>query len=258
MTGTEVPRRWIDLNADLGESPEALADGREEALLRVVTSANVACGGHAGDERTMAGVLALAGRLDVAVGAHPGYPDRAGFGRNSLGMTPAEIEATVHAQLLALARSAARAGVEVAHVKPHGALYNDATRDEAVARAIARAVRRWRSDAVVVGLAGSPCLAVFASEGLGAVGESFADRAYEADGTLRSRALPGALLSDPEAAARQAVSIGRDGHADAWGGGRVAIAARTICVHGDTPAALSIARAVRTALEAAGVTVRRL
>jgi len=257
MSGTPGSRA-VDLNADLGEFPEALADGREEALLRVVTSANVACGGHAGDAGTMAGVLTLARRLGVAVGAHPSYPDRAGFGRESFGMTPERIEATVLEQVLALAEAAERAGVEVAHVKPHGALYNDAARDEAVARAVARAVRRWRSGALVVGLAGSPALAVFASEGLRAARECFADRVYEADGTLRSRRLPGALIADPQAAARQAVSIACGGFAVAHSGERVAIAAETICVHGDTPSALLVAASVRAGLEAAGVAVRRL
>ncbi len=255
MTPGGAPLRAIDLNADLGEFPEALADGREEAILRVVTSANIACGGHAGDAATMAGVLALCRRLGVAAGAHPGYPDRAGFGRDSLGMTPERVEATVHEQLLALAAAAERAGVALAHVKPHGALYNDAARDPAVARAVARAVRRWRRDAAVVGLAGSPALAVFASEGLRAVAECFADRAYEADGTLRSRKLPGAVLSDPRAAAQQAVAIACGGFATASTGERVPVAAQTVCVHGDTPGAVLVAAAVRAALEAAGVAV---
>ena len=131
MKPSDQPRS-IDLNADLGEFPEALADGREEALLRLVTSANVACGGHAGDEATMAGVVELARRLGVSVGAHPGYPDRAGFGRDPMGLTPAEIERTVFEQVSTLATVAERAGVRLAHVKAHGALYNDAARDEAV------------------------------------------------------------------------------------------------------------------------------
>jgi 5-oxoprolinase (ATP-hydrolysing) subunit A len=250
--------RSFDLNADVGELPEALADGREEALLRLVTSANVACGAHAGDPATMAGVLALAKRLGVAAGAHPGYPDRAGFGRASLGLTPAEIERTVFAQVAELDAAARGLGVTLTHVKPHGALYNDAARDETVAAAIARGVRRWSADTVVVGLAGSRSLAVYAAAGLRVAAECFADRVYEADGSLRSRKAPGALIADPRAAAAQAVSIAVSGTATAHGGARVAIAAATICVHGDSPAARATAAAVRAALAAAGVTVRRL
>ena len=253
MSGT----RTIDLNADLGELPEALADGREEALLRIVTSANVACGGHAGDEATMTGVLGLAKRLGVAAGAHPGYPDRAGFGRGAMAMTPEQVEATVFAQVSTLAAVAERVGIAVTHVKPHGALYNDAACDAAVAAAIARGVRRWRRDAVVVGLAGSRSLEVYASEGLRAVAECFADRLYEADGTLAPRGLPGAVIADPRAAAQQAVSLAVAGVVTARTGEMVRVAAETVCVHGDTPGALLIAAAVRVALETAGVAVRR-
>jgi UPF0271 protein len=246
----------IDLNADVGEFPEALADGREEALLRLVTSVNVACGAHAGDEATMEGVASLARRLGVSVGAHPGYPDRARFGRDAMGLTPEAVERTVFDQVSALAAAAGRAGVKVTHVKPHGALYNDAVRDEAVARAVARAVRRWNPDSVLVGLAGSPALGVFASEGVRVVAECFADRVYEADGSLRSRKLPGALITSAEEAAQQAVSIACGGFAPVHGGGAVPITADTICVHGDTPGALLIAAAVRAGLEAGGITVR--
>jgi len=245
--------RSIDLNADLGELPEALADGREEALLRLVTSANVACGGHAGDEATMAAVVALARRLGVAVGAHPSYPDRAGFGRETIAMTPEAIENAVFEQVSALASVASRLGVEVTHVKPHGALYNDAARDGTIAAAVARAARRRSPDATVVGLAGSVALKVYAFEGVRAIAECFADRAYEPDGTLRSRKLPGAVLTDPTAVAEQAVSIACGGYATAYGGRVVRIRADTICIHGDNPAALLNAAAVRAALEAAGV-----
>jgi UPF0271 protein len=250
--------RWIDLNADVGESREALADGREEGILRVVSSANVACGGHAGDQETMAGVIAIASRLGVSVGAHPGYPDRAGFGRDSMGMAADAIEAVVFEQLRALGAVAGRLGCEVVHVKPHGALYNDAARDRAVAAAIARGARRWNRDVVLVGLAGSAALDVFVSEGFRAVAECFADRAYEADGSLRSRRLPGALIAEPEKAAEQAVSIARRGYAIAHGGEKVPVAADTMCIHGDSPGAIAIATAVRAALESCGVAIRPL
>ncbi|HLE60253.1 MAG TPA: 5-oxoprolinase subunit PxpA [Thermoanaerobaculaceae bacterium] len=243
----------IDLNADVGERPEALADGSEEALLRVVTSVNVACGAHAGDENTMAATLALAARMGVAAGAHPGYPDRAGFGRDSLGMTPAGIEDSVFKQVRALAEAALQAGCRLVHVKPHGALYNDAARDREIAAAIARGVSRLSADVVLVGLAGSAMLDVFREHGFEAAGEAFADRAYEADGALRSRRLSDALITDPARAGAQAVGIVRDGMVTAFDGRSVPIRARTICVHSDTPQAAVIAAAVRDALLASGV-----
>ena len=253
MSGTAAEPVTIDLNADVGELPDALDDGREEALLRLVSSANIACGGHAGDERTMARVLALAGRLGVAAGAHPGYPDRASFGRRSAGMDPGAIEETVFEQVRVLAAAAGRAGVELRHVKPHGALYNDAAGNANVAAAVARGVARWSRAVALVGLAGSHCLEVYRTHGFEAVGEAFADRAYEADGTLRSRTMPGALLADPAAAAAQAVRIAVAGWVTAFGGCEIALAARTICIHGDSPGAAAVAEAVRAALLAAGV-----
>ncbi|HVN33079.1 MAG TPA: 5-oxoprolinase subunit PxpA [Thermoanaerobaculaceae bacterium] len=248
----------IDLNADVGEDPEALADGREEALLRVVTSANVACGAHAGDDATMAAVLALAARLGVAAGAHPGYPDRAGFGRDSLGMTPAAIEDSVFKQVRVLTEAAGRANCRLVHVKPHGALYHDATHDPEVAAAIARGVSRSGLGMVLVGLAGSTMLDVFREHGFEVAAEAFADRVYEADGTLRSRKLEGALITDPSRAAAQAVRIARKGLVASSDGRDVAVRARTICVHGDTPGAASIAAAVRVALKANGVRLVQL
>ena len=256
MSAPTRPTRSIDLNADIGEAPETLADGREEALLRVVTSANVACGGHAGDTETMAGVLGMALRLGVSVGAHPGYPDRAGFGRSSMSMTLAEIEATVLDQVERLAAVARQVGCTVTHVKPHGALYNDAARDATVASAVARGARRWDGEVVLVGLAGSAGLEAFAAGGTPAAAEGFADRAYEADGSLRSRRLPGALITDPEEAAAQAVSIALRGYVTAWGGESVPVRADTLCVHGDNPAAIAIARAVREALGESGIALR--
>ena len=243
----------VDLNADVGENPEALANGSEEALLRVVTSANIACGAHAGDGPTIATTLALAVRMGVAVGAHPGYPDRAGFGRDSLGMTPAAIEDSVFKQVRLLAEVARLARCTLTHVKPHGALYNDAAKNRETASAIARGVSRWAKDVVLVGLAGSAMLKVFRGHGFETAGEAFADRAYEADGTLRSRKLPGALITEAAQAAAQAVRIVCDGMVTAFDGRDVPVRARTICVHGDTPDAARIATAVRDALLAAGV-----
>ena len=226
----------LDLNCDMGE----LQDGASEPrLMRWITSANVACGGHAGDAFTMERTIRLALAAGVAVGAHPGYPDRANFGRVVLPMNSAEIADTVHAQVSALAAAAARMGSEVRHVKPHGALYNMAAKDEAVAQAIARGVARWNPGAVLVGLAGSRMLAAWREMGFTAAAEGFADRAYEPDGSLRSRREPDALIADPAAAARQAV--------------RLAPSVQTICIHSDTQGAAAIAAAVRAGLEAAGI-----
>jgi len=246
-------RPVVDLNADMGEDPAALADGREAAVMSVVTSANIACGAHAGDEATMEATLALANRFGVAAGAHPGYPDREGFGRDSLGMTPAAIEDTVFRQVRALAGLADRVGCALAHVKPHGALYNDAARNRDVAAAIARGVARWSAGVVLVGLAGSLMLEIFAAHGFETAPEAFADRAYEPDGSLRSRRLSGALIAEPALAAAQAVRIATEGMVVAANGHDISVVARTICVHGDTPGAARIAAAVAGALRAAGV-----
>jgi UPF0271 protein len=243
----------MDLNADVGERAKALSDGSEEALLRLVTSANVACGGHAGDAETMAATLALTKRLGVAAGAHPSYPDRAGFGRNSMGMSPAEIENVVFEQLHTLAGVARWAGCELCHVKAHGALYNDAAHDRGIAAAIARGVARWSREVVLVGLAGSVMVEVFAAHGFRTAAEAFADRAYEPDGTLRSRKLPGALITDPAQAAEQAVRIAQEGLVAAFDRRDVTVRARTLCVHSDTPDAARIAAAVREALVVLGV-----
>ena len=253
MSDAVSPGAVIDLNADVGELPGALDDGREETLLALVTSANIACGAHAGDARTMAEVLALARRLGVVAGAHPGYPDRGSFGRSSLGMDAGAIEASVLGQVKALAAAAAAAGVELRHVKPHGALYNDAAGREEIAAAVAHGVARWSRAVALVGLAGSRCLQVYRDHGFAAVGEAFADRAYEADGTLRSRTLPWALHTDPEVAARQAVRIAVERRVTTFDGREIGLAARTICVHGDSLGAVGRARAVREALLAAGV-----
>ena len=195
----------------MGELPEAIADGTQEALLRSVTSVNVACGGHAGDERTMRTTLEQALRAGVAIGGHPGYPDRANFGRLELKL-PAEVIAdSVFEQVRALAEIAAACGARLAHVKPHGALYNQAVRNRELAEAIAKGVARWSRDVVLVGLAGSPMLDVFREAGFAVAAEAFADRRYEADGTLRSRKFEDALIRADlgvETAARIAAAIG--------------------------------------------------
>lgn len=245
----------IDLNADVGESYGAWSMGDDAALLPLVTSANVACGAHAGDPVVMARTVALARRLGVAVGAHPGYPDRDGFGRRDLPMTAEELRASILAQLGALEAIARAAGVSLTHVKPHGALYNRAARDPELAGIVAAAVRAVSPSLALVGLAGSALLTAGTAEGLPVIAEAFADRVYEADGALRSRRFPDSMHHDPAAAAEQARSIVLDGRVRAHDGTWVPVTAASLCVHGDTPGAPAIAAAVRTALTEAGIRI---
>jgi UPF0271 protein len=248
----------VDLNADVGESVGPWPMGDDERLIQLVTSVNVACGAHAGDPLTIDRTVRAALASGVALGAHPGYPDLVGFGRRNLDMAPDELEASLVYQVGAVAAFARAAGSPLRHVKPHGALYNLAARDLTVAATIARAVARVSGDLVLVGLAGSVMATAAADAGLASAAEAFADRAYEADGTLRSRRLPGAVLDSPERAAAQALSIVRDGSVESHDGRVVPVRADTICIHGDTPAAADYAIAVRAALEGAGVTIAAL
>jgi len=231
--------------------------GTDEEVMPFITSANVACGAHAGDEATMRRTIDLALAHGVAVGAHPGYRDPASFGRVALDVPRDALVADLVAQLELLRRIAHERGARLAHVKAHGALYNRGERDDAVAGAIAEAVRSFDDDLVLFAPAGSAMERAAARLGLRVAREAFADRAYEPDGTLRSRKLPGAVHTDPAAAAAQAVAIARDGEVRT-SGGALAVAADTICVHGDTPGAPAIVRAVRAALEAAGIAVAPL
>jgi UPF0271 protein len=227
----------VDLNCDMGELEDA---AHEAALMECVTSANIACGAHAGDETIMERTARLAIARGVRIGAHPGYPDRANFGRFEMALTPAEIEATTLEQVARLEAIVTRLGGAVEYVKAHGALYNVAVRNRQVVEAIGRAVAKWNPQARLFGLAGSPMLEVWRGMGLAVAAEAFADRCYEPDGSLRSRKLPGALITDAEAAAIQAVALARAG-------------ADTICVHGDTPGAVGILKACRAALASAGL-----
>jgi UPF0271 protein len=243
----------IDLNCDMGELPEAIADGTQEALMRSITSANVACGGHAGDEQTMRATVQQALRHGVAVGAHPGYADRENFGRLELNISVAEVAESVFEQVRTLAQIAEACGARVVHVKPHGALYNQAVRNRELAAAIATGVASWSRDVVLVGLAGSPMLEVFHAAGFQVAAEAFADRTYEPDGTLRSRKFQNALIRDPEKAARQALGMVERGRVTADDGSEVAVVAQTICIHGDTPGATAIAAEVARVLREAGI-----
>ena len=249
---------WIDINSDLGESEEWLANGTDFELMRYITSANVACGGHAGDEQTMRETLRVAKQLKVAVGAHPGYPDRDNFGRLQSPMSAAEIEATVRDQIAVLAEVAEPLGVSLVHCKPHGALYHAANKSAEVAAAIGRAVLESDEQLIMVGQAGLSTLTLWESMGLSCAAEAFADRAYEPNGILRSRTLAGALLDDPAKAAQQALDIATRRIVVATNGAELKVAAETICIHSDTPGSVAIARAVNERLKQGGVRLRAL
>jgi len=249
----------MDLNCDMGEGFGPYQAGQDDALMPLVSSANIACGFHAGDPLVLERTVALAAQHQVAVGAHPGYPDLRGFGRRPMNMTPEEIEADVLYQIGAVAAFTRAHGVPLVHVKAHGALYNQAAADSYLACAISRAVARFSTELVFVGLAGSPIMREAAeAQGLRFAAEAFADRVYNPDGTLQSRRVSGSVISDPERAARQAVSIAKDGVVFAHDGSRVLIKAETLCLHGDNPTAVENAWAVREALSRAGIEVAPL
>jgi 5-oxoprolinase (ATP-hydrolysing) subunit A len=255
----------IDLNCDMGEVPEAVADGTQQALLRLVTSANIACGGHAGTPEMMKETIDQALAANVAIGAHPGYEDRENMGRAEQQLTAGEIAALVYRQLLNLQKIADLCGARIGHVKPHGALYNQAARDAQFARGIADGVAQWceqcgknKQEIVLVGLADSVMLESFRAAGFPAAAEAFADRRYEPDGSLRSRKLEGAILDDPRDAATQALRIMEQESVLAADGSPVLIEAQTICIHGDTPGALQIAEAVHRKLHEAAISIQAL
>jgi 5-oxoprolinase (ATP-hydrolysing) subunit A len=249
----------IDLNADLGEAFGAYSMGSDEAVLVYVTSANVACGFHAGDPTVIDRTVARAVRAGVAVGAHPSHYDLRGFGRREILADPAEVEADVVYQVGAVAAFARAHGSHLSHVKPHGSLYSQAARDEALARAVARGVARFSKDLILMGLASSAVMRRAAeAEGLRFAAEAFADRAYDAAGRLISRSRPGALITDPASAAAKALRIVRHHVATSVEGTEIPMHADTLCLHGDNPHVLAIARAVRETLEGAGVSVQAL
>jgi 5-oxoprolinase (ATP-hydrolysing) subunit A len=248
----------IDLNCDMGELPEHISDGTQEALMRSITSVSVACGGHAGDDQTMATTIQQALRHRLAIGAHPGYADRANFGRIELNLSLEEVADSIYSQVRTLAEVAARCHANIIHVKPHGALYNQAVHNAQLARAIASGVARWSQQVVLVGLAGSPMLDIFEDAGFPIAAEAFADRRYEPDGTLRSRKYSNALIDDPAEAASQALSIVQRCEVIAHDQTKVSITAQTICIHGDTPRAPQIAATVAKTLRQAGVTISPL
>jgi UPF0271 protein len=243
--------RQLDLNADVGEGDSET----DEALLALVTSANVACGIHAGDADTMRATVAMAIRHGVAVGAHPGFDDREGFGRRQQHLTSDEIRALLFSQLRALDAIAGTEGATLRHVKPHGALYNQAETDGALAVAIVAAIRAFDPGLRFVGRAGSAMEQAARAAGHPFTAEAFADRRYRPDGTLLPRSEPGAVLTDIADVARQVRSLVTDSEVRASDGSRVAVSFGTLCVHGDTPGAANLARRIRQELAALGVRV---
>jgi 5-oxoprolinase (ATP-hydrolysing) subunit A len=246
----------IDLNSDVGESFGAYRIGADAEVMRSITSANVACGYHAGDPAVMRETVRLARDAGVAVGAHPGFPDLVGFGRRELRATPREVEDLVLYQVGALAAIAASEGVSLAHVKAHGALYNMAARDRSLADAIARAVFSFDRSLLLFGLPGSELLRAGAAAGLRVVSEGFADRAYAPDGSLAPRTLPGSVIHDAEEVVRRSLRMVTAGQVTATDGSTLAFPVDTLCVHGDTTGAAELTRRLRDGLEAHGVAVR--
>ena len=253
--GSESVVKRVDLNADVGESFGAYVLGEDRAIMAVVTSANVACGFHAGDPSVMRTTVRLAREHGVAVGAHPGFPDLVGFGRRDMQIAPGQVEDLVAYQIGALSAMAAAEGVRVRHVKPHGALYNMAARDRALAAAVARAVLTVDRTLSLFALPASALLLAGMEAGLTTVSEVFADRAYRADGSLVPRSEPGAVLHDELGVVERALAMVRDQAVTAIDGTRIPVRADTLCVHGDTPDAARLARRLREALEGAGVEV---
>lgn len=243
----------VDLNADIGESA-----GNDELLLQSITSGNIACGFHAGDPSVMRRTVRLAAEAGVAIGAHPGFPDRAGFGRRETNARPDVIADLVLYQIGALSAIAKAEGLSLQHVKPHGALYSMSVRRKEIAEAVATSVASFDESLVLVGLPGSELLSAAKRLGLSVAAEGFADRSYEPDGTLTPRDVAGSVLNDAESVAARAVRMIGKGTVVARDGSELKMRVDTICVHGDTPDAATLAAAVRSGLEAAGIHVTTL
>jgi len=245
----------IDLNADAGESYGHWKLGADEILFPILSSVNLAAGFHAGDPLTMRKSVELAKKYGLGIGAHPGFPDLVGFGRRDLAVTPDQVYSDVLYQIGALDAFLKVAGVKMHHVKPHGALYLQMVRNKETALAVAQAVKDYNSELPLVLLFGTPMEEAAREVGVRYVREAFPDRAYLSDGRLSPRSMEGSLIRDPKKAAERAVQMVTEGKIPALDGGEVEVKAETLCVHGDNPEAVEIARAVRDALEAAGVKI---
>ena len=246
----------IDINCDIGESFGPWKMGADDDVMPNITSANVACGAHAGDPRVMRRTVRAAKQHGVSVGAHPGYADLQGFGRREIQADPAEVEDSLIAQIGALAAIAKAESVPLRHVKAHGALYNQAARDRRLAAAIAAAIKAFDPSLVMFGLPKSPMIEAGVEAGLRVAAEGFADRSYEPDGSLTPRSRPGAVIHDPEVVVERAVRMIRDGIVLTVTGQEIPLKIDTLCVHGDTPGAAELVKRIRAGFEAAGIQVR--
>jgi 5-oxoprolinase (ATP-hydrolysing) subunit A len=248
-------RRTIDLNADLGEYTGLSGASTDAAILDVVTSANIACGVHAGDREVMQRTVDAAHSRGVAIGAHPSFPDREGFGRREMKIAPADLSDEIVSQVEALRACCNNAGARLQYVKPHGALYNVATREEGIAQVIAEAVKRVDASLVLLGLFGSPMIVAGERAALIVATEGFPDRGYLADGTLVPRSREDAVLHDAKKVAARAIEMARDGYVQTADGTRIVVSPDSLCIHGDNPEALELVRTTREALEASGIIV---
>lgn len=248
----------VDLNADIGESFGAWKKGMDAEVLDFVTSANIACGWHAGDPVTMENTLRIAKNKGVAVGAHPGYPDLLGFGRRNLNASPAEVKSYVTYQIGAFYAFAKAAGLEIQHVKPHGAMYNMAAKDIRLASAIASAVKEFDSSLILMGLSGSRLIEAAEEIGLKTANEVFADRAYEEDGTLVARTKEGAMITDEELAIKRVAGMVKNGTVEAITGKMIALKCDSVCVHGDNPKAVAFVKKIADTFRADGIEVKAL
>lgn len=245
----------IDLNCDLGESFGTYLLGMDEEVLKYITSANIACGWHAGDSLVMEKTVALAKKNNVAVGAHPGYPDLVGFGRRNLNVSPKELKTYVKYQVGALFAFAKSEGVKMQHVKPHGAMYNMAAKDYKLALAIAEGIKEVDENLILMGLANSELIKAGKDVGIKVANEVFADRAYNDDGTLVARTLPGAVIHDKDLAIKRVIKMVKDGKIESINGKIIEIVPQSICIHGDNPEALEFSRNIKEALIKEGIEV---
>lgn len=248
----------IDLNSDIGESFGSYTMGDDAAVMKSITSANVACGFHAGDPLVLKTTVELCSKMNVAVGAHPGYPDLSGFGRRNMACTPDEVYSDCLYQIGAVAAFCHANGLGLQHVKPHGAMYNQAAKSPELANAIAAAIKDAGGDLILMGLANSEFERAAAEKGVLFSAEAFADRAYMPDGSLVPRSKPGSVIHDPEQAARRVVRMATEGTVEAIDGTIINFRPASVCMHGDTPEAVEMAASVRKALETAGVSIKNL
>ena len=248
----------VDLNSDLGESFGAYTRGMDEGVIPLVSSANVACGFHAGDPSVMSHTVALCKANGVSVGAHPGFPDLQGFGRRNMNMSPADVKAMMIYQVGALDAFCKSQDVPLRHVKPHGALYNMAAKDEALARAICEAVYEYDKKLILMGLSGSKMLTEAEKLGLPYAAEVFADRAYEDDGSLVARGKPGAMITDEDEAVERLVGMIKDKRVKSVNGNWIELCPHSVCVHGDSQKALLFVRKIRDVFASEGIEIKAL